>query len=198
MAITKAQIRKRLQSAKNASEQLEDDVRWLVSNRTWRITGHSNLKEMWEKENGFNAPAIVLVIATISMAEEGLDTRKGYQTRSMPPNGHRYVDIAQAIGLSMSKGRSEATPTSTDVWNILKQFRDGVPVSEISTSHHRKRAKPVRQGKLPNDLMNVGWSVYKYQADAVKEVARQAGVPDSVIVRSALDAYLQGKLRRTS
>jgi hypothetical protein len=191
---TKAAIRARLKSAKDASEKLQEDVRWLVRERAWKTLGYANLREMWEKENAFKAPAIVLVSATIAMAEEGLDSRRGYQTRSQPPNGHRYVDIAQAIGLSTSKGRSEATPTSTDVWNILRQFRAGISIPDITTSHHRSRPRPIRQGKLPSELVSVGWSVYKYQAEAIKEVARKAGVPDSVVVRSALDAYLQGKL----
>lgn len=196
MAITKIQVRARLKSAKNAAERLEADVKWLVSNRAWETLGYANFSEMWEKENGFPSHIFVKVLAVSVMVDEGMNTAKTKQRRLA--NGHFKIDISNAIGFQTAP--HGAVNHSCAV--IIDQLLSGIPAEEItsnpqawrevtsSQAMEQARSQPRRMGKLPNELINAGWSVYKYQADAVKEIARKAGVPDSVVVRSALDMYL--------
>jgi hypothetical protein len=198
--ITKTEIRRRLKSAKSAAERLQEDVKWLVSNRAWETLGYANFSEMWEKENGFPAPAFAKIIAVAAMADEGMSTTNVPSYK----NGHFKKDIAEAIGYTPNIDGPGSSVTS-----IFKQLDAGVPLSEITTNPARAaeralaaRADRVRSklrsmGKLPNELINCGWSVYKYQADAVKEIARKANVPDSVVIRSALDLYLNRKQKET-
>jgi hypothetical protein len=193
MAITKTQVRARLKSAKNAAERLQDDVKWLVSNRAWETLGYANFSEMWEKENGFGVPPFVKVLVVCDLADEGMNTDKS----NVNVNGHTSRSIQELSGVYGDYSRGY----NSEISRVIQQYTSGIPKENIrpgSRYHkqviqaktHRRRAQPRRMGKLPNELINAGWSVYKYQADAVKEIARKAGVPDSVVVRSALDMYL--------
>lgn len=198
MAITKTQVRARLKSAKNAAERLEADVKWLVSNRAWETLGYANFSEMWEKENGFKTPSEAKVIAVMVMWEEGGNSSKAPSL----PNGLTQHEIGDAIGFGVYdySDRPGGTKMAPAVGAIVRQVEAGVPFEKVGFSRaaarknidevKRARSQPRRMGKLPNELVNAGWSVYKYQADGVKEIARKAGVPDSVVVRSALDMYL--------
>lgn len=199
MAITKAQVRARLKSAKSAAEKLEADVRWLVSNRAWEVMGYESLVQMWEEENGEKPSRYIKVVAIDCLAKEGMSTARGRYAISRK-NGHNIGDIAKMVGLEYYRQDGRAALSSVPVWGALAQIKSGIPLSEVTFQSLSRKARDSRVSGLsaqPNELVSAGFGIYKYQKDAVKEIARKAGVPDSVVVRSALDAYLQGKIGRT-
>lgn len=197
---TKTAIRARLKSAKSAAEKLEEDVRWLVKERAWKTLGYENFSAMWKGENGLDTPMSVKIIAISELVSEGLNSRTGTAALKYGPDGHRIYEIAELVGMSVridSNGYKQAQTTAS----VISQILSGTPFNEISSSNGyqaRSRMHPKRQGKSLGEMIKVGWSVYKYQADAVKEIARKADVPDSVVVRSALDLYLNRKQSEAS
>lgn len=197
--VTKTEIRRRLKSAKSAAECLEENVRWLVSNRVWEVMGYGNFVEFWEVETGEKPSRYVKVIGIDCLAKEGMSTARGRYAVSRK-NGHNIGDIAKMIGLEYYNQEGRASLSSVPVWGALAQIKAGIPLSDVTFQTLGSRARQRKSLGLTaqhNELVNGGWSIYKYQKDAVKEIARKAGVPDSVVIRSALDMYLNRNQKET-
>lgn len=196
-------IKARLKSAAKAADQLESDVRWLVSNRAWETLGYFNFSEMWEKENGYAPPAIAKMLAADALMQEGMNTSRGPNSGTTRKNGHTNTDVARAIGYAVhNQGGIEIAPSVA----ALRVQRDhGVPVERRSsdpgksgaivgkygdTPYVRKRSSPRRSGKAPEELVSASAYVPRADDDAIAEIARQANVPKAEIYRQAVAEYL--------
>lgn len=200
---TVARARQLLHSSAEASKQLEENVRELVTMRAWNVLGYENFSEMWEKENGFKCPVAVKSIAVDVFLEEGMNTSH----RSQPPNGHTGAEVARAIGYRTTP-RGDRARDQAPVISTFKMQRDhGVPaeqripgpahavrenVAMYGTREYQPkgRGRPRRLGKLPDEMVNEGFNLPRRDADAIDEIARKAAVPKSEIYRQAVAEYL--------
>lgn len=176
--------RARLQSAARAAKQLETDVRWLVKERAWDVLGYTNFSEMWEKENGFECPTVVVTLAVKAV----MDTHDVQDRRGVPRRGAlRAADVADLIGLPSIVNPRTGSRQSSAASDIMAQLRDGTPPELVRKV---KRGRSKRHGKLPTDLILKSIYLVKFQADEVTEIARKADLPDAEIYRQAVAEYL--------
>jgi hypothetical protein len=185
---TKAQVIKAkalVKRAGGAAQQLEADVRELVTMRAWDILGYENFSVMWEVENGFKCPRFVVVVA-IDELTDGVDRGRG-----RPKAGTTHMTHLQAAELL---GQRRST-----VAGVSQQIREGVPLSAATLTSgpaaHRVislhgRAKPQRRGKMPEEKVMVGFHIERFAADEIARIASAADVPNAEIYRQAVHEYL--------
>ena len=190
---TVARARQLLHTAADASKQLEESVRELVTMRAWDVLGYKDFSEMWEKENGFAPSVHVQALAVQELRDEGMNTANSMK----PPNGHTQGAVAQLVGLPMQT-RGNGSESSA-VGGILRQLDAGVPAEKIVRSsnvkqtieqHGRARPQPRRLGKTPDEMVVEGFTIQRRFADEVNEVARKCNLPKSEIYRQAVAEYL--------
>lgn len=212
-----AAARELLASAAKAADQLENDVRQLVSMRAWEVLGYDNFSAMWRSENGFQCPTHVRTLVVLALSDEGMDTRKGACRYLEEPNGHRTADIAEMAGMTVKPVRDkEGNITgrgSGAVSAVLRQHKAGVPPEHIvqNDNHrwqnkkieqfgdtelsHRKRPQPRRMGRLPEETVTEGFTLPRSVADEVSEIARNSDTTKADIYRQAITEYLSRRGR---
>lgn len=195
-------LRELLKSAARAAEQLDSDVRELVTARAWDVLGHDTFTAMWQAEVGYDCPRVVQVIAVDTLRLEGMTTRRGPVGGVWQHDGHTQVGIAEMIGLSVYTNPKNGNRSAGQVTGIIQQLEHGVPAEHvvkatgpkmheaIETWGTRKRARPRRIGKAPDELVHDGLYVPRRDLDALTEIARQADVPRAEIYRQAIAEYL--------
>lgn len=196
-------IKSRLKSAAKAADQLESDVRWLVSNRAWETLGHKDFSDMWEKENGFKCPTVARVLAVAELQSEGMNTARGGERVHERVNGHTQPDVARAVGFPVYKQTHAQGYRAPTVGNIVKQLDAGVEPDKVIISDDqraifriidrhgtRARPQPRRMAKGPDERVSASVNPTRAEDDEIAEIARQNGVPKAEIYRQAVAEYL--------
>jgi hypothetical protein len=191
-----ARAKQLLHLAADASKQLEESVRELVSMRAWDVLGYANLSEMWEAENGFKCPTYVKVLAVDALVAEGMRNqgRRPLGDRSgriyTPVNtGHTNADVALMVGMpTEERAERGAGPHSNTVSSVRWQLREGITPDKVVLGKARPKAR--RIGKNQDELVNEGFNIVRRDADAIAEIARKGDVPKAEIYRQAVAEYL--------
>lgn len=204
-----ARARQLLHTAADASKQLEESVRELVTMRAWDVLGYKDFSEMWERENGFAAPTHVQVLAMASIRDEGMNTRVGMGFKANGPDGHTQADVADMIGLPVFTNEHGSRYPGGVVRRVFQQLDAGVPPDKVVKGtdsktvaraiqthgdglpqHMRRRPQPRRMGAAPDELVPESFSLFRAEADEIADIARNADVPKAEIYRQAVAEYL--------